>query len=112
MRKEKSIKRFSAAELEKRRARGESRSDLARVRAKTEEELERDIANDTDFKDVSRDWYKDAEAVMPTQKKLLSLRLDADVIEWFKERGPGYQTRMNAVLRAFVNHKQKRKKRV
>jgi uncharacterized protein (DUF4415 family) len=31
----------------------------------------------------------------------LSLRLNQDVIEWFKARGPGYQTRINAVLRAF-----------
>jgi uncharacterized protein (DUF4415 family) len=111
MTKGKSIKKFSAAELDKRRARGESRTDLARVRAKTDEELERDIAGDPDFKDVPKDWFKEAEAVMPTQKKLLSLRLDADVIEWFKQRGPGYQTRMNAVLRAFVDHKQKQKKR-
>jgi hypothetical protein len=42
--KGKSIKKFSAAKLEKRRARGESHTDLARVRAKIEEELERDIA--------------------------------------------------------------------
>jgi uncharacterized protein (DUF4415 family) len=34
-------------------------------------------------------------------KTSISLRLDADVLEWFKRQGPGYQTRMNAVLRAF-----------
>ena len=34
-------------------------------------------------------------------KTLISLRLDEDVIEWFKAQGPGYQTRINAVLRAF-----------
>jgi hypothetical protein len=50
MTKGKGIKRFSAAELEKRRERGKSRTDLARVRAKTEEELERDIASDPDWK--------------------------------------------------------------
>jgi uncharacterized protein (DUF4415 family) len=106
MEKGKSIKKFSAAELEKRRARGESRTDLARVRAKTEAELERDIASDPDFKDVPRDWYKNAEAV-PTQKKLLSLRLDSDVVDWFKQRGPGYQSRMNAVLRTFMQQKER-----
>ena len=36
-----------------------------------------------------------------TGKTSVSLRIDADVLEWFKEQGPGYQTRMNAVLRAF-----------
>lgn len=34
-------------------------------------------------------------------KASISLRLDADVLEWFRSQGPGYQTRMNAVLRAF-----------
>lgn len=34
-------------------------------------------------------------------KRAVSLRVDADVLEWFKAQGPGYQTRMNAVLRAF-----------
>lgn len=35
------------------------------------------------------------------QKTLVSLRLDQDVLAWFKAEGPGYQTRINAVLRAF-----------
>lgn len=35
------------------------------------------------------------------EPKLVSLRVDADVLEWFKAQGPGYQTRINAVLRAF-----------
>jgi len=34
-------------------------------------------------------------------KTSISLRVDADVLEWFKAQGPGYQTRINAVLRAF-----------
>jgi uncharacterized protein (DUF4415 family) len=107
MAKGKNIKRFSAAEIEERLARGEDRSDWARVCAKTEEELERDIASDPDWKDVPRDWYNNAEAVTPTTKKLLSLRLDADVVDWFKQRGPGYQTRINAVLRTFMQQKKR-----
>ena len=34
-------------------------------------------------------------------KTSISLRVDADVLAWFKHKGPGYQTKMNAVLRAF-----------
>ncbi len=109
MMKEKGIRRFSESELEERRARGERRTDLARVRAKTEKERERDIASDPDFSGVPEDWFKSAEAVMPTPKKLLSLRLDSDVVDWFKQQGPGYQTRMNAVLRAFVQQAAKRR---
>jgi uncharacterized protein (DUF4415 family) len=86
MEKEKGIGRFSETELEERRARGESRTDLARVQAKTAEELERDIANDSDFSGVPEDWHKRAEAVMPTPKKLLSLRLDSDVVDWSRSK--------------------------
>ena len=107
MEKRDAIKRYTAADLEDRRARGESRTDLARVRAKSDAELERDIASDPDFRGVPEDWHLAAEAVMPVSKKLLSLRLDAEVIEWFRSQGPGYQTRMNAVLRAFVEQRTK-----
>jgi uncharacterized protein (DUF4415 family) len=93
---ETNIVRYSAAELEEMIARGESRTDFARILAKTEEELEQDIASDPDWADMV------AEAIMPTPKQLLSLRLDTDVVRWFRDQGPGYQTRMNAVLRAFV----------
>jgi uncharacterized protein (DUF4415 family) len=109
MEKGRSIRKFSAAELEARRARGECGSDLGRVRAKSAEELERDIADDPDFRNEAEDWYKAAEAVMPRPKKLLSLRLDDDVIDWFKQQGPGYQTRINAVLRAFVQRAEKKR---
>jgi uncharacterized protein (DUF4415 family) len=102
MEKEKNKKRFSAAELEDLRAGGKSRTDLTRVRSKTEAELESDIESDREFRDETRDWVEAAEAIMPIPKKLLSLRIDADVVAWFKARGPGYQTRINAVLRAFV----------
>jgi uncharacterized protein (DUF4415 family) len=44
---------------------------------------------------------------MPTPKQALSLRLDADIVDWFKQQGPGYQTRMNAVPRAFVQQAKK-----
>ena len=102
-------RRYSAAELARRRARGESRTDLSRVRAKTAAELERDIAGDPDFRDVPRNWIESADAVMPTPKRLISLRLDDDVVEWFRRQGPGYQTRINAALRAFMQHARRRR---
>ena len=37
------------------------------------------------------------------RKAAISLRLDAEVLEWFRTQGPGYQTRMNTVLRAYMN---------
>ncbi|MCB1884892.1 MAG: BrnA antitoxin family protein [Geminicoccaceae bacterium] len=48
-------------------------------------------------------WEKAAPAHMPRPKDRLTLRVDADVVEWFKRQGQGYQTRMNAALRAFMD---------
>ncbi len=59
------MKRYSATELQARRARGESLSDLARVRQKSEAELVADIAGDNDFRDVPKDWCITAQAVIP-----------------------------------------------
>jgi len=93
--------------LEAARARGESQTDWTRVAAKTDAELARDIAGDPDWRDIPEDWHASATLVMPAAKQLLSLRLDADIVAWFRDQGPGYQTRINAVLRAFVNQQTK-----
>ena len=47
------------------------------------------------------DWAR-AELVTPEAKKMISLRVDPDVLAFFKSQGAGYQTRMNAVLRAWM----------
>jgi uncharacterized protein (DUF4415 family) len=39
---------------------------------------------------------------MPARKRSISLRVDPDILDWFKKQGPGYQTRINAVLKAYV----------
>jgi len=48
-----------------------------------------------DWNSLKVDW--------PQAKQAISLRIDQDVLSWFRNGGPGYQTRMNAVLRAFVD---------
>jgi uncharacterized protein (DUF4415 family) len=53
-----------------------------------------------DLKHVARGIVRRGLKVVPP-KASVSLRIDADVLEWFKSAGAGYQTRMNAVLRAF-----------
>jgi uncharacterized protein (DUF4415 family) len=49
------------------------------------------------------DW-SDAELNIPPQKQAISIRLDEDVIEFFRQTGQGYQTRINAVLRRYMEH--------
>jgi uncharacterized protein (DUF4415 family) len=45
--------------------------------------------------------------LQPITKRQLTLRLDSDVIDWFKKQGQGYQTRMNALLRAYMQEHDK-----
>lgn len=48
------------------------------------------------------DFWKKAKVIYPEgPKKQITVRLDADMVEWFKKQGRGYQTRMNAVLRSY-----------
>jgi uncharacterized protein (DUF4415 family) len=49
--------------------------------------------------------------VAPPPKQPISLRVDTDVLEWFKTQGPRYQSRMNAVLRSYVSRQQGSKRR-
>ncbi|TMA61013.1 MAG: BrnA antitoxin family protein [Deltaproteobacteria bacterium] len=55
-------------------------------------------------KDTATDnaFWAAAEILMPQAKTHLSVRFDKDIVDWFKRQGPGYQTRMNAVLRAYM----------
>jgi uncharacterized protein (DUF4415 family) len=68
--------------------------------------LDTDVVRDGDAPEWTPEMFARAVArrgLKPVPKKaLLSLRIDSDVIEWFKEQGAGYQSRMNALLRAYM----------
>ncbi len=51
---------------------------------------------------------EDVLGLYKPRKRLVTLRLDADVVEWFKRDGPGYQTRINRSLREVMRHEMKR----
>lgn len=53
------------------------------------------------------DFFREAELRLPP-KQAITIRLDADVLEWFKEQGQGYQTRINQLLRRYMQNKQQR----
>lgn len=57
---------------------------------------------------LPEDFWEDAEMVLPVAKRAISLRVDQDVLEWFRGTGPRYLTRMNAVLRSYVSLMRKR----
>ena len=54
-----------------------------------------------------RDWSKAVRGLYRPLKRPLSLRIDADVVDWFQRQGDGYQTRMNAALREYVERHRK-----
>ncbi len=57
----------------------------------------------SDIPELDEDFWMNAAIEYPENKKPVTLRLDADVLDWFKSRGKGYQTRINSVLRSFYN---------
>ena len=52
--------------------------------------------------ELDEDFWRHAHVVAPPGKASVHLRLDADVLEWFKAQGRGHLTRMNAVLRSYM----------
>ena len=80
------------------------RADLTRLEAMTEEEIAR--TSPPELADLPADFWDDAEVVTPPPKEAISLRVDQDVLAWFRAGGPGYQTRMNAVLRSYMQARQ------
>ncbi|MBP6514254.1 MAG: BrnA antitoxin family protein [Steroidobacteraceae bacterium] len=79
-----------------------SQTDLKRVRKLADA----DIVRDADAPVWTPELFARAvlkQGLKPVPKKmLLSLRIDADVVEWFRGQGAGYQSRMNALLRAYM----------
>lgn len=101
MAKKERIVRYSAKELAAKRQRGETRSDWARAAAMTNAEIEADIASDPDEAGMVVDWDK-LSIELPKPKADLHMRIDRDVLDFFRKTGRGYQTRINAVLRSYV----------
>lgn len=101
MKKKAGIVRYTAEEIEAMRRRGEDRTDTARLDAMSEAEIEAAIDEDDEG---SFDWCR-AEVGFPGPKQQLTVRFDREVIDWFKSQGRGYQTRMNAVLRSYIEAK-------
>jgi uncharacterized protein (DUF4415 family) len=56
----------------------------------------------SDIPELDEAFWKNAELVMPDTKVPVSLRLDQKVVDWFKKQGKGYQSKINAVLSAYV----------
>ena len=73
-----------------------TRSDLKRIDQMTDEDIDY-----SDVPEVDAAFFETARVVVPPGKKQVTVRIDGDVLEWLKGQGRGYQTRINAILRAY-----------
>jgi len=82
-----------------------SGTDLKRLDAMTDADIDL-----SDIPEVTPEMFARGvvrRGLKPITKRQLTLRLDSDVVEWFKKQGRGYQTKMNALLRAYMKEHDK-----
>ncbi len=64
----------------------------------------------SDIPELTKEWFESATLVMPGEweaKKVVGLRLERDVIDWFRSQGKGHTTRMAQVLKSYYQHHKK-----
>jgi uncharacterized protein (DUF4415 family) len=76
----------------------------------TDEQIEEAVRNDPDAVPLDFNW-DEAVLVIPPKKKAISIRVDEDVLDYFKHEGAGYQRRINAVLRSYMQQKKSKKRK-
>lgn len=83
------------------------KTDWVAFDALTDEDIAAAIRDDPDAApEVDEGWFASATLVMPRPKEQISIRLDRDILEHFRKY-PRYQTRINAILRAAMEHEKK-----
>ena len=95
---EKHIVKHSSKPKVLRASRG--RANLRLLKRMTDAEIRRSAPEE--LPELPGDFWDSAVPVVPAGKVPISLRVDSDVLEWFREEGPKYQSRMNAVLRSYM----------
>jgi uncharacterized protein (DUF4415 family) len=100
MKKSKATSRFTASELKAQSA--QSLTDWNKVDATNDQVLDEAIASDGGEQGLAPDWTK-AALVLPESKLSVNLRLDRDIVDFFKAQGRGHISRMQAVLKAYVD---------
>lgn len=67
--------------------------------------------NYSDIAELDEGFFQHAELKLPKPKKIISIRLDHDVLDWFKSSGGAYQTKINAILKAYMESQEGKIKR-
>jgi uncharacterized protein (DUF4415 family) len=79
--------------------------DWSRFDQMTDADVETAVRSDPDAAPlVDDDWFKTAQIIEPAIKEAISIRVDKDVLDFFRATSKRYQTKINAVLRAYMEH--------
>ena len=76
-------------------------TDWHKLRQMSDTDIHASIAAAPDAQPTNEDFWKNAKIVLPSRKEVVAMRLDADLLAWFRQQR-GYQTRMNAILRSYM----------
>jgi uncharacterized protein (DUF4415 family) len=76
-------------------------TDRSKLRRMSNVQIRRGIASDPDVRATDEAFWRDAKVVWPTPKSIVTMRLGANLLAWFQQQR-GYQTRINAILRAYM----------
>src|SRR5262249_7155261 len=82
-------------------SKAKSGTDWGELRRMSDAEIHAGIEADPDAHPTDDDFWKTAQVVMPQRKEVVTMRLDADLLAWFRQQR-GYQTRINAILRSYM----------
>ena len=107
MARKKRIVKYTAEELAELVQQEGSATDWEKAGAMTEAEIEASVAADADEADMVMDW-DNVTVETPKPKAVLNMRVDQDILDYFRKTGKGYQTRINAILRSYVEQKEQR----
>ena len=98
------IVKYTNRELDELVKKDGSDSNWEKAASMTKAEIEASIAADPDETDMVMDW-DNATVDLPQPKAVLNMRIDKDLLEYFRKTGKGYQSRINAILRSYVERK-------
>ncbi|RCL28769.1 3-oxoacyl-ACP synthase [Pseudomonas sp. AFG_SD02_1510_Pfu_092] len=80
-----------------------SRTDWSRLARQDDKDIDT-----SDIPELDQNFFRQAELRVPA-KQAVTIRLDSDVLAWFKEQGSGYQTRINQLLRQYMQAQQRQR---
>jgi len=88
-------------------SKSEHGTDWDKLQRLTPADIRAAIDDDPDAHPTDPAFWQTAKIVMPCPKATITIRIDKDVLDWLKQQGRGYQTRINAILRAYMDAQQR-----